>query len=198
MNKIFLSLLLIFSTTSFAQDLLGEIRQSVVNTPAIKGDFHQTRTLVGVNKKHSSEGYFLVDKSKGILWVTEKPFPQTIKITQTELQIQNNSQVVMRLNADSQPAIKYINELLLSIFSGNMQLIEQMFDINGQSTKQGWSLRLTPKRSGPSILKTVDLKGKTVVDSVTFETSTGDLTQINFSKVKPLDTLSPDEAAKFN
>lgn len=198
MKKVFLSLLLFFSTTSFAQGLLGEIRQTVVNAPAIKGDFHQTRTLVGVNKKLNSEGYFLVDKSKGILWVTEKPFPQTIKITQTELQIENNSQVVMRLNADSQPAIKYINELLLSIFSGNIQFIEKIFDINGQSTKQGWSLRLTPKRSGPSIFKTVELTGKSVVDSVSYETSTGDLTQINFSKVKPLDALSTDEAAKFN
>jgi hypothetical protein len=198
LKKVFLSFLLLFSTTSFAQDLLSDIQKTVVNAPIIKGEFHQTRALVGVNKKLNSEGYFLVDKSRGILWVTEKPFPQAVKITQSELQIQNNSQVVMRLNAESQPGIKYINELLLSIFSGNMQLIEKMFDISGQSTKQGWSLHLTPKKSGPSILKTVDLAGKAVVDSVSFETSTGDLTQISFSKVKTLNTLSPDEAAKFN
>ncbi|WP_397390606.1 outer membrane lipoprotein carrier protein LolA [Polynucleobacter sp.] len=198
MKRAFLSLLLLFSTAPFAQSLLSDVQQSVVNAPIIKGEFHQTRALIGVNKKLISEGYFLVDKSKGILWVTEKPFPQTVKITQSELQIQNNSQVVMRLNSESQPGIKYINELLLSIFSGNIQIIEKMFDINGQSTKKGWSLHLTPKKSGPSILRNVDLAGKTVVDFVSFETNTGDLTQINFSKVKTPDSLSPDEAAKFN
>jgi hypothetical protein len=198
LKTFFVSLLLFFSPGIFAKNLLDDIRESVVNTPIIKGEFHQIRSLAGVKKKLLSNGHFIIDKSIGILWITEAPFPQVIKITQSELQIKINTQVVMKLDSTSQPAVRYINELLLSIFSGNMGVIEKMFEIKGESSAQGWTLHLTPKKSGPAVIKTINLSGKNSVNTIFLETSSGDLTQINFSKIEHLNELSSDETSKFD
>jgi hypothetical protein len=73
----------------FADQLLQNIQASITTAPIMRGSFKQIRVLSGVSKQLNSEGFFLVDKERGILWVTEKPIYQVLKVTPSEINIKN-------------------------------------------------------------------------------------------------------------
>ena len=79
--RLLIVFLMLTPSIILADQLLNQIK-STINTPQIiRGKFIQNRTLSGVSKKLVSEGYFLVDKQRGILWVTEKPIYQALTVT---------------------------------------------------------------------------------------------------------------------
>lgn len=163
----------------------------------MRGSFKQARMLSGVSKQLNSEGFFLVDKERGILWVTEKPIYQVLKVTRSEINIKNKSQTIMNINATNEPSIRFINELLLSIFSGDMSAIEKVFTYQGEINANGWSLLLTQKKSNSAVLGKVSISGKSAIESVSLESKDGDLTRITFADVKPITSLTKDEISQF-
>ena len=164
----------------------------------MRGNFQQVRSLVGVSKKLQSQGYFLLDKSKGILWITEKPFPQILKITASEIQMESNHQVLMKLSAKSEPVVQFINELLFTILSGDVSSIEKNFAFKGQSQGKSWTLQLIPLQPNlRRIVKQIQLEGTTTVNRITIDMDSGDATQIAFMGVQSVNALSDDDLAKF-
>jgi hypothetical protein len=163
----------------------------------MRGSFKQIRVLSGVSKQLNSEGFFLVDKERGILWVTEKPIYQVLKVTPSEINIKNKSQTIMNINATNEPSVRFINELLLSIFSGDMSAIEKVFTYQGEINTNGWSLLLTQKNSNSAALGKVSIRGKSAIEAVSFESKDGDLTRITFADVKPVTSLTKDEISQF-
>jgi hypothetical protein len=163
----------------------------------MRGSFKQTRVLSGVSKQLNSEGFFLVDKERGILWVTEKPIYQMLKVTPSEINIKNKNQTIMNINAANEPSMRFINELLMSIFSGDMSAIEKVFIYQGEINTNGWSLLLTQKKLYPATLGKVSIRGKSAIEAVSFESKDGDLTRITFTDVKPVRSLTKDEISQF-
>jgi hypothetical protein len=72
-SKKLIALMLFLITGSVcAGTLVSQIETLVSAAPTVRGKFTQSKTLSGVSKKLNSEGFFIVDKSKGIVWITEK------------------------------------------------------------------------------------------------------------------------------
>jgi len=126
-KSLLVALLVLVSSVVYAQTLVNQIEALVSPSPTVRGKFAQSKTLSGVSKKLNSEGFFIVDKSKGVVWVTEKPIYQTLKVAETGIRIGNKSGVLMNLDARSEPSVKYINELVLAIFSGDINALERLF-----------------------------------------------------------------------
>ena len=197
MKKAFLFLFLMLPGLVFADQLLQNIQASITTAPIMRGSFKQTRVLSGVSKQLNSEGFFLVDKERGILWVTEKPIYQILKVTPSEINIKNKNQTIMNINAANEPSMRFINELLMSIFSGDMSAIEKVFIYQGEININGWSLLLTQKKLYPTTLGKVSIRGKSAIEAVSFESKDGDLTRITFTDVKPVRSLTKDEISQF-
>ena len=66
-------ILFLIAGSVYADSLVSKIEGLVSSAPTVRGKFIQSKTLSGVSKKLNSEGFFIVDKSKGIVWITEKP-----------------------------------------------------------------------------------------------------------------------------
>jgi outer membrane lipoprotein-sorting protein len=197
-SKKLIALMLFLITGSVcAGTLVSQIETLVSAAPTVRGNFTQSKTLSGVSKKLNSEGFFIVDKSKGIVWITEKPIYQTLKVSNSGIRIGNKSSVLMNLDARSEPSVKYINELVLAIFSGDMSALERLFNFSGEVTAKGWNLELTPKNTVSTLFKKITIVGSSTINRISFISKDGDLTEVIFSDVRLDPVLSKDEILQF-
>lgn len=201
MNSIFKRLialiLLLIAGSVCANSLVSQIEGLVSSAPTVRGKFTQSKILSGVSKKLNSEGFFIVDKSKGIVWITEKPIYQTLKVSDAGIRIGNKSGVLMNLDARSEPSVKYINELVLAIFSGDMSALEKLFNYSGDVTAKGWNLELTPKNTASTFFMKITIEGSSAINRISFISKDGDLTEVVFSDVRLAPVLSKDEILQF-
>jgi len=196
-KKLIAALLVLIAGSAYADSLLSQIQGLVSTSPTVRGKFTQSKTLSGVSKKLNSEGFFIVDKSKGIVWVTEKPIYQTLKVSDTGIRIGNKSGVLMNLDTRSEPSVKYINELVLAIFSGDMSALEKLFNYSGDVTVNGWNLELTPKNRVSTPFKKITIVGSSAISRISFMSKDDDSTEVLFSDMHLAPVLSKDEAIQF-
>jgi outer membrane lipoprotein-sorting protein len=196
-KRLLIALLVLVSGSLYAGSLINQIEAFVGSSPTVRGNFSQTKTLSGVSKKLNSEGFFIVDKSKGVVWITEKPIYQTLKVTETGIRIGNKGGVLMNVDARSEPSVKYINELVLAIFSGDMSALERLFNYSGEVTAKGWNIELTPKNSVSTLFKKITIVGSSSINRISFISKDGDLTEVIFSDVRLAPVLSKDEIFQF-
>jgi hypothetical protein len=196
-KRLLIILLALVSGAVYAGSLINQIEAFIGSSPTVRGKFSQTKTLSGVSKKLNSEGFFIVDKNKGVIWVTEKPIYQTLKVAETGIRIGNKSGVLMNLDARSEPSVKYINQLVLAIFSGDMGALEGLFNHSGDVTAKDWSLELTPKNTASTLFKKITILGSSSISRITFVSKEGDITEVSFFDVRLAPVLSKDEALQF-
>lgn len=180
-----------------ADSLVNQIQGLVTASPTVRGKFVQTKTLSGVSKKLSSEGFFIVDRKQGVVWVTEKPIYQMLRVSDSGVRISNKVGVLMNLDARNEPAVKYTNELVLAVFSGDMATLEKLFNYSGDVTSNGWSLDLTPKNLSSVPFKKITIIGGSVIRNIMFTSKEGDATEIAFADLRQAPALSKDEALQF-
>ena len=190
-------ILFLIAGSVYADSLVSKIEGLVSSAPTVRGKFTQSKTLSGVSKKLNSEGFFIVEKSKGIVWITEKPIYQTLKVSDSGIRIGNKSGVLMNLDARSEPSVKYINELVLAIFSGDMSTLERLFNYSGDVTAKGWNLELTPKNTASTFFKKITIVGSSAINRISFISKDGDLTEVIFSDVRLAPVLNKDETLQF-
>jgi outer membrane lipoprotein-sorting protein len=197
-SKKLIALMLFLITGSVcAGTLVSQIETLVSAAPTVRGKFTQSKTLSGVSKKLNSEGFFIVDRSRGVVWITEKPIYQTLKVSDSGIRIGNKSGVLMNLDARSEPSVKYINELVLAIFSGDMSALEKLFNYSGEVTAKGWNLELTHKNTVSTLFKKITIVGSSTINRISFISKDGDLTEVIFSDVRLAPVLSKDEILQF-
>jgi outer membrane lipoprotein-sorting protein len=193
-------LIIFFIMTSckvFANQILDPIKNSISLTTITRGKFIQNRILTGVTKKLTSEGYFLVDRNRGILWITEKPIYQVLVVTNSGITIRNKSKTLMSLNSRNDPSLRYVNELILSIFSGEIDSLDKIFEPSVEIFSKEWVLDLIPKNVGSNLFKKVSIAGSTVISRITFTSRDGDVTDITFIEVRPDNSVTNDEIIQF-
>ena len=177
--------------------LLQAIQSQLAVDTVIRGDFTQTRQLTGIKKPLVANGTFVVEKTRGVLWRTLKPFAQTMRVTQGEILQKDGERVLMVLSADQEPAVNAISRVLFSLFAGDLSALAEFFDYTGQSSN-GWQLSFTPRNDGlRAVIGSLSLEGDNVVRQVTLTSAAGDITRIVFSNVATAGALTADERAQF-
>ena len=178
--------------------LLNTIQSRLTVATVIRGDFTQTRQLAGIKKPLVAKGSFVVEKTRGVLWRTLTPFPQTTRVTQGEILQKDGDRVLMSLSADKEPAAHAISRILFSLFAGDMSALAEYFDYTGQIDGGGWQLSFTPREAGlRTVIGSMSLEGDSVVRQVTLTSAAGDITRIVFSNAATAAALTADERAQF-
>jgi outer membrane lipoprotein-sorting protein len=118
-------------------------------------------------------------------------------VSNSGIRIGNKNGVLMNLDARSEPSVKYINELVLAIFSGDMSALEKLFNYSGEVTAKGWNLELTPKNTVSTLFKQITIVGSSTINRISFISKDGDLTEVIFSDVRLDPVLSKDEILQF-
>jgi len=183
-----------------ATDLPAQVHARLLDTPLLRGEFQQSKTVAGFRKPLQSTGDFVLSRSEGVLWHTRHPFASTLVLTRDRvLSKQADGTTMLRLDAGEQPAVRAINELLFGLLQGDVAKLSQQFRIDGAvPDRTSWQLLLTP--TDPTIARMflrIELQGDRHVRQVRFEEANGDATLIRFEHLATTPPLSDAERKAF-
>lgn len=183
-----------------AADFVRLLHERLQNSPVLKGEFEQTKTLKGFRNPLVSRGEFLVARGQGVWWHTQQPFESTLVVTKTRLFTRNADGSASNLmDAQAEPGLQQVNALIFSLLAADPEVLADRFTVAAQPVgASGWTLTLTPRDANlAKFLARATLAGARDVQTVRIDEARGDATQIRFSHQVPSVALTTDEAARF-
>ncbi len=193
-------LLLLLALTANAADLMADVRARLGQPAVLRGEFEQSKQVVGFKKALLSKGDFLVARDRGVIWRTREPFAGVLKLTPNEIVATQGGALAFKLSANTEPTVRVINGLMFSLLNGDVAALAEQFKIEGVAEAKSWSLTLVPKQAAfAKILTRIELSGDVYVRRIAMDEANGDRTVIQFHKQTPEPAkLSADEAARFD
>ncbi len=124
--------LLVVAARISAQDsaALARIQRQLASPAIFCGTFEQSKALVGVKQPVKSSGRFCVSAGKGILWRTLRPFPTSLLVTREGITESRAGEAPQRLSAQQEPGVRAINDLLFSLFGGDLSRLATNFAVS--------------------------------------------------------------------
>jgi hypothetical protein len=174
--------------------------QAILAKPKVLcGRFDQSKQLVGLKKPVTSNGRFCVRADKGVLWRSLQPFPMTLRLTRDQIIQMQGERVTLRLDAEREPAVQMIHNVLFALLAGDLAQLEKLFVIEGDVHEKSWSVTLKAREAGlAKAIGGIALEGSEFVKSIAISEASGDLTKIVFSAIQTGDgAMTADEAALF-
>jgi len=174
--------------------------QTILARPKVLcGRFDQSKQLVGLKKPVTSNGRFCVLADKGVLWRSLQPFPTTVKLTRDQIIQMQGERVTLRLDAEREPGVQMIHNVLFALLAGDLGPLEKIFVIEGDVHEKSWKVTLTAREAGlAKVLERIALEGGVFVKGITIRETSGDLTKIVFSAIQTGEgAMTADEAALF-
>jgi len=167
----------LFSPLSWAQvNNLDELQAQLSKHDLVRGQFTQQRHLEMFNQPLSSQGQFVLDKSHGLLWQQQNPFPVNLVLTQDKLRQSFAGQAPQVITAEQNPMAFYFSRIFLSVFHGDTSALQREFEL---------TLHIT-------------LRGNQEIDQLELVEKRGDRTDIQFSQQTHIpEQLSETEQKQF-
>ena len=176
-------------------DLIGGIRSRLGNPEVVRGEFEQKKIIEALGRPLFSRGDFVFAADRGVIWRTRTPFAQTLRLTRTSITQEQGGQVLFKLSADREPAIRAMGEILLPLFSADFDQLERYFRISGGVKGESWRVVLDPIPAGlAQVFRQIRLEGTNHIQRVELMEANGDRTEIRFSRVQTGNALTPEEA----
>jgi outer membrane lipoprotein-sorting protein len=190
------------TTGSQADDknpLVAQIQAMLAKPTTLCGRFDQTKQLSGMKKPLLSNGRFCVVNGKGVVWRTLQPFPSVLRLTRDEIVNYQGDKVAMRLDANQEPAVRMINNVMFSLLGGDLSQLDTLFVVDGKATATNWHATLTARQPGlAKAIGAVSLDGAAYVNTIHMDEASGDHTTIVFSAMQSGDkAMLPEDAALF-
>jgi len=181
---LFAGLMLIISHAK-ANTTLEKIQHTMAKPEMLCGKFNQKKILSGFKSALNSDGRFCVHANKGIIWQTLKPFPNTLHLTKNEITQWQGDRVIMRMDAQREPAIQMINNVLFSLIAGDFSQLEKLFQAESRIKDNKWHVALKAKDRGLSkAIERISLNGDAYVRDISINEASGDKTHIVFSDIQ--------------
>ena len=193
--------LLVLLVSPFVSALtLDSLQQRFTEQPVVRAHFNQTRTIKDLPQPLRSQGKMLIARDKGLLWDQTSPFPMQLLLDDKRMVQAINGQPPQTVTAENNPQMFQFNHLLRALFQADRKVLEQNFRVECADLGEGrWTLRLTPITTPlDKIFATIDLAGKTYLESIQLNDKQGDRTDIALSQhqLTPAQ-LTDDERQRF-
>ncbi|EAY1188338.1 outer membrane lipoprotein carrier protein LolA [Salmonella enterica subsp. diarizonae] len=193
--------LLVLLISPFVSALtLDDLQQRFTEQPVVRAHFDQTRTIKDLPQPLRSQGKMLIARDQGLLWDQTAPFPMQLLLDDKRMVQVINGQPPQTITAENNPQMFQFNHLLRALFLADREVLEQNFRVTFTDVGEGrWTLRLTPVTTPlDKIFATIDLAGKTYLESIQLNDKQGDRTDIALSQhqLTPAQ-LTNDERQRF-
>ncbi len=180
----FLLLLVLFISPFVSALTLDDLQQRFTEQPIIRAHFEQSRTIKGLPQPLLSRGNMLIARDQGLLWDQTAPFVMQLLLDDKRMVQMVNGQPPQTIRAEDNPQMFQFNHLLRALFQADPKVLEENFRIEFTSQKEGrWTLRLTPITTPlDKIFASIDLAGKTYLETIQLNDKQGDRTDITLSQ----------------
>jgi|TARA_B100000315_G_C14592021_1_gene596413 hypothetical protein len=164
-----------FPTYTFAT-LQDKIFSKAKDTKSITSLFIQKRQISVLPLPLISKGKFNYHYEEGIVWEIQEPMQSKIIISKEGVQTEDNFAI-----AETKGSSK-LSEILLSLFSGNLETLETYFYVDVKGDTNQWHLLLEPKNNLVAAqIASISIKGKESVESLYILESNGDSSSLVFT-----------------
>ena len=167
----------------------------------LKGAFEQRKSVKGFRNPLLSRGEFLVARDRGVVWATREPFASQLVVTRDRLlSKQADGTIDTRVDAEHEPGIRAVNEMLFALMAADLPALSGRFQIESALVgKDAWRLALQPRDAALARWVTrIDLDGDRFVRKVRFTEAGGDSSEITLSAHAISPVLARDDAARFD
>lgn len=196
----FLPLLALLISPFVSALTLDDLQQRFTEQPVIRAHIDQTRTIKDLPQPLRSQGQMLIARDQGLLWDQTSPFPMQLLLDDKRMVQVINGQPPQIITAENNPQMFQFNHLLRALFQADRKVLEQNFRVEFADKGEGrWTLRLTPTTTPlDKIFNTIDLAGKTYLESIQLNDKQGDRTDIALTQhqLTPVQ-LTDDERQRF-
>ena len=157
MVKIYFTIFLFWSGILFAKDSLwdspadfnspafAEIVQTLSSVKKQEGSFIQKRIVQKIQRVFESSGTFLISGKDGIILNVEKPFASRSEISKEKMIQVFPDGTSVEMNAANNAVFREIAASVQAVFNGNLESLQQKFDIYFVTQKKKWTIGLRPK-----------------------------------------------------
>lgn len=176
MRHFFILFVFVCSPTLAENNLLGELSDKAKNIEQLTGVFTQQRKITVLPLPLISAGEFSYHHQTGMVWNTLAPVQSKIHITTQGIQTENNE-----LSTQTAGSAQLAN-MLLGIFSGDLTLLSEQFDIQVAGDITQWHLHLTPKNELVATqISSIDIHGRETTETVAIADANGDQSDLTFT-----------------
>ncbi len=199
MARVVLICALVFASAAMAAPTAAQqVNAKLTPFDTLHATFVEEKHVEGLTKPLKSTGRLVYERSKGLLWLVEKPLASETLMTPTRLVQRVKGRVTVALDVAAQPSMQVISRLFVASLTGDWAKLDADFDITGDVKADGWKLVLTPKGGLFSkIAKRLEITGNTAVDRVDLFELSGDTTTTSFAGHAFNAPLTPDEETRL-
>jgi len=193
-------MLLLACSISIPALTLDELQQKLMTEQPLRGDFSQSKTLQIFDRPLVSKGTFLLSHEQGLVWQQMHPFSVLLVLANNKLSQQFADQAPEIIEAKDNPMVFYFSHLFLAIFKGDLNALNEQFELTLKNNNEGWVLHLKPN-SAPlnKVFSTIEIHGGEQINKLNLIELNGDITLISFTHISNLPAqLSEQEKDVFN
>lgn len=193
MVKIYFTIFLFWSGILFAKDSLwdspadfnspafAEIVQTLSSVKKQEGSFIQKRIVQKIQRVFESSGTFLISGKDGIILNVEKPFASRSEISKEKMIQIFPDGTSVEMNAANNAVFREIAASVQAIFNGNLESLQQKFDIYFVTQKKKWTIGLRPKEKMiQKALASILLEGQKNLEKVEMLDGEGNILSYEF------------------
>lgn len=193
MVKIYFTIFLFWSGILFAKDSLwdspadfnspafAEIVQTLSSVKKQEGSFIQKRIVQKIQRVFESSGTFLISGKDGIILNVEKPFASRSEISKEKMIQVFPDSTSVEMNAANNAVFREIAASVQAVFNGNLESLQQKFDIYFVTQKKKWTIGLRPKEKMiQKALASILLEGQKNLEKVEMLDGEGNILSYEF------------------
>ena len=167
-------------------DLPARVHRLLDDAEVRAGTFEQRKRVQGFKRPLTSSGTYLVTRGRGVRWTTLQPFQSELTVTASDITSTQGGAQVYHLDARTEPGVRVVTELLLSLLGGDLEGLQRSFTVEGEVAAGRWTLALTPRVGAlQRLFQRVWLQGDRSVRTVRLLEVGGDETTIQLTPAAP-------------
>jgi outer membrane lipoprotein-sorting protein len=175
MIRIIILALSIFGCGANAGAATEQLTNDAKSIQEINGKFTQSRHIAILSTPLLSSGEFRYQREIGLVWHVNHPVESTLEISYRKgLRLVND-------DGEAKPVAgaELLTQLFLGLFSGNLDALLDIFNIDEHKDEVAWRLHLTPKSDAlRQHISHIDIVGNNGVNAITVVEASGDRNEI--------------------
>lgn len=175
-----LMLLALCPTLARAEISFARLAQLVAAPDELQGSFRQQKYLGALDASLDSSGRFSFRRGESIRWHIVDPIDNELLITPDGLSSRQGDDELLRIDADSNPGVAIIGEIMFALLGAQWQRLAQYFELSGDIDGQQWHAVLQPRDAVVGqFVQRVELRGAEWLQVIVLHEQGGDKTTIH-------------------
>ena len=154
------------SETSY-QSALTSFAVTVESLRQADANFRQERRIAGLLRPIISTGSVRLEADGALIWNQKFPFRVITRMTPDVIEETIEDSPLHRTTREQNPYLLAYSQAFVGLFTGNMQRLMTLFELQSIHTDTGWHVKLTPKDGNiKKVIRSINVLGTQRVEQI--------------------------------